>query len=465
MSDRPTASDRRGIKPLGYFALTFGGIVGSAWILVLGAWLESAGPGGAVLGFVTGGAGMMLVAAAYAELACRLPKAGGEVFYTLHSFGPRAAFFVAWCLTVYLAAVCAFEGLALSWLSITLFPELAGPALYMYMGYDVTVGSLAIGMAGVAVIGVLNYLGVRAAVLFQTVVTYGFIAVVGLLLAAALALGRAENLTPLLAPDARGGWISGAFWIFALSAMFLSGFQVAPYAIEERHTSTSVSQVVAAMMLGVACAVGFYCLIILAAASATPWQGLVDRELPAAAAFGALTATGELALVAMGAALISLVKTWNSVLFTAAKLVQAQANLGFLPASLGALHPRRGSPGLAIAALSLLSAAGVLLGRGALLPIINTCSLFIALSFVLVLTILLRERARQPHVMPAFAVPGGRITIWLGLIDAASMSAILLYEPWLRSNGTLPMEWVLVGLWSVAGAAIILIAKPRPIAV
>ncbi|MEI9964631.1 MAG: hypothetical protein WDM92_07915 [Caulobacteraceae bacterium] len=51
-----------------YFALGFGTMIGSAWIVLLSTWLTTSGPGGAVLGFLGGGAVMMLVGRAFAEL-------------------------------------------------------------------------------------------------------------------------------------------------------------------------------------------------------------------------------------------------------------------------------------------------------------------------------------------------------------------------------------------------------------
>ncbi len=51
-----------------FFTLAFGCIIGVAWVVVLGEWLSLAGPIGAILGFLVGGAVMMLIGLCYAEL-------------------------------------------------------------------------------------------------------------------------------------------------------------------------------------------------------------------------------------------------------------------------------------------------------------------------------------------------------------------------------------------------------------
>jgi APA family basic amino acid/polyamine antiporter len=442
------------IRPSGYFALAFGGIVGSGWIVVLGDWLKVAGPGGAVLGLLCGGLLMTLVCACYAELAARFPQAGGEVLYAMRSFGRGPAFAVAWFLIFNFTAVCAFEGIALTWFVQTLLPRTTGPLLYTMMGEKITLGGVLIGLVGVVLTGALNYRGARLAVAFQSVVTYSFIALTAVLIAMGLVLGQPANLLPAFAAlDPSKSWFSGAIWIGASSALFMSGFQVAPYAIEERHRDTSVRSVIFAMLLGVIGAALFYCGIILSSASAAPWGDLVSQNLPAAAAFGALTRGGWLGTVVIAVATVSLFKTWNCTLLAVSRLVFAQCQLGFLPRVFGTIHPRFGSPSVAITCIAGVNATAILLGRGALLPIVNMCSTFLALIFLVVLYILYRERKQNPGT-PVFAVAAGRILIPVGMAALAAVSVALIHEPWERAGGKVPVEWILVLGWALLGAAL-----------
>ena len=47
------------IGPIRFFALSFGCIVGSGWVVVLGDWLRPCGPAGVVIGMCAGGSVML----------------------------------------------------------------------------------------------------------------------------------------------------------------------------------------------------------------------------------------------------------------------------------------------------------------------------------------------------------------------------------------------------------------------
>ena len=62
-----------------FFTLAFGSIIGVGWVVALSAWLNQAGPVGAVIGFVGGGLLIMLVGLCYVEISTMFPVSGGEV--------------------------------------------------------------------------------------------------------------------------------------------------------------------------------------------------------------------------------------------------------------------------------------------------------------------------------------------------------------------------------------------------
>lgn len=445
----PVGTRQRVIGPFGFFALSFGSIVGSGWVVVLGDWLRTAnGPGGALAAFVAGGIVMCAIGACYAELASRMPRAGGEVLYTLESFGRGAAFFVGWFLSLYLIALLGFEAIVLAWLLQTLFPVLRGEALYTAFGTSVTVDALAIGIAASLFYAYLNWRGTRSTTVFQNVVTYGFAGCAILMIAAGLILGSPENLLPLYAPaDSASGL--GPLWTFATCAMFLNGFQAAAYSIEQRRADAPIRTVLAAMVLGIAASALFYCGIILAAGSAVPWQTLVAADLPAVRAFAALTDNGVFGSLILVVAIVSLAKAYNGIASMAVRLLHAQAELGFLPKAFLQLDRTRGTPVIAVLFVLLANLAGVLVGRGAIVTIVNMCSICLAISFVFCLAILVhrRRRAQEPA---EFAVPGGALTIAVGLAGAVVMALVALWDPVPRSAG-IPTEWIMIAGWALAG--------------
>jgi basic amino acid/polyamine antiporter, APA family len=454
----------RAIGRSGYFTLAFGAIVGSGWVVVMGDWLRSAGPGGTALGLIAGGLVMVLIALCYGELAARFSRAGGEFLYTLETFGRRAGFLVAWFLTLYSIAVCAFEAIACAWLLRELIPAIdLGPA-YTLAGTPVGRDALLIGAIGALAIGGLHYSGARSAITFQNVVTYGFILVSIVLIACGLVRGDPRNLQPLWATASQHSWLAGSFWIFSSCAFFLNGWQTSLHAIEERKQDVSARSAILSMVLGIMAAAAFYVAIVLAAASAMPWQNLIGQDLPAIVAFRALGMHGILGTLALIAATISLTKTWSAMTWVASRVIFAQARLGFLPPLLARVDSRTGAPRNAIVFVIALTCVGVALGRGAILPIVDMVAICLALSIILCLAVLLRRRHIDRET-PSFTVPGGRPVIFLALLGAATMIGVALIQPLLHNTGKVPVEWVLLGIWAAIGLLVSAFTAREPAAV
>jgi APA family basic amino acid/polyamine antiporter len=438
---------RRVVRPAGFFALSFGSMVGSGWIILLGDWLQRAAPGGALLALLAGGALMALVGCCYAELAARLPRAGGDFLYALEGLGRTAGFIVGSFLTLFLVSLCAFEATALAWLVTELIPAAQGKALYHILGESVTSDAVGLGLIGASTVCVLNLRGIRSSVTFQRVVTFTFIGVMFALIVCGFVFGSAKNLQPLFAPPGARLWTHGAFWIFAQCAMLLNGFQASLYVIEERATGVSVRAATLSMVGGIIAAAIFYAGIILAAGRMMPWREILPAHLPAVAAFNGLIPGGLVGKIILMVAIASTAKTWNALLLMASRILLAQARAGMVPASFGKLNERAGAPANAILLVTFVSIVGMLLGKGALLPIINMATICITLIVVLALIVLLKLRHTNP-ISPGFAVPGGVRTVFFCLSGAVLMAGFAFFGPLLQSPGHVPLEWMLMGAWA-----------------
>lgn len=441
-------TQRRIIRPAGFFALSFGSMVGSGWIILLGEWLRRAAPGGAFLALLAGGVLMSLIGTCYAELAARMPRAGGEFRYALEGLGRVPAFVVGWFLTLFFVSLCAFEATALAWLVSELIPAAQGQPLYSLFGQAVSSDALAMGLVGALVVCAINVGGVRSSVFFQRLVTYTFIAVMFGLIAGGLLFGSSQNLQPLFTPP-RGHWVGGFLWIFAQCAMLLNGFQAALYVIEDRAPDVSVRAATLSMVGGIAGAAVFYAAVILAAGSIVPWRQLLDSPLPAVAAFDALSTGGVIGKIVLCVAIASLAKTWNALVLMASRIILAQAQVGMIPAVF-ARSNRAGAPVTAIVLVTVASVAGMVLGKGALLPIINMAVTCVAIVVLLSVLILVKLRAQQAE-SPGYRVPGGRATIGVCLVGALGMAGFALIQPLIQNPHGIPLEWLLMLVWAALG--------------
>jgi APA family basic amino acid/polyamine antiporter len=394
---------------------------------------------------------MLAVAGCYAELASRLPRAGGEMLYALEAFGPSASFCVGWLLLLSLVAVASFEGLALPWILEELAPKLLGERLYVVSGEPVTVDALIVGGVGVAIVTVANYFGAQLSTLLQTLGTSVFLALACVILALGFVLGSSQNVGPAFARS--GGAVSwaGILWVFATAPVWLNGFQAVAHTIEERGVDVTFRSVACSMYAALGVAVLFYCGIILATCMAVPWRNLRITDLATVQATRVLISGDWAVKVILIAVAISVMKTWNGVFLWAARLILGQAREGFLPSIMARIHPRWQSPHIAVMALGAANLLGVLLGRGIIIPIVNVASICLAVSLAVACGATLRIRSLRTHRSDFYTVPGGRWTISYALIGSSTMGAFALIEPWMKERGSIPLEWKLICLWMAIG--------------
>ena len=427
--------------------------------MLLGGWLMHAGPGGAILGIILAGAAMALIAAIYAELGSRFPQTGGEVTYINAVFGKTFGFIVGWLLTLAYLSFLIFEGIALSWLLGILWPAMTGPIHHVIFGEPIRLGGLVFALISCLIIAFLNYRGARSFVRFQTIMTTIFILVVVVTAGFEFYFGSASNLQPVWHAADGGSWLVGAAWVFGFAPMMFNSFQAVLHAIEERSHDTSKEVVVRLCIVAVAAAALFYILVVLAAAAATPWTPLASSDLPAVDALAHLPGSKALRTALLLALIASVLKTWGSVFLMTVRFLFAQARDGMIPASFGEREPSHGAPGKAVIAVAVFNFAGIFLGKGLLVPLINAISVCIALVYVLICAAALVMRNRDPgHV--GFRVPGGYPVGILAAVLALAMGVFALISACANERGGC-IQMGTAGVMGDAGPGSLFPAKSR----
>lgn len=442
---------QRAVGRSGFFTLALGAMVGSGWVVVLGDWLAAAGPGGAIVGFLAGGATMISIALCYGELAARSARAGGEFLFVRETLGRGPAFLVGWFLTLFAVAVCAFESVVLGSLMHALLPAVGSTPLYRVGGTPIDAGSVGIGVAGAVLIGVLHSRGAAGAIRFQNIVTYGFLLLMIALVGLGLGFGSLKNLLPAFQSTDGRPWLHGAVWVFSLCAFFLNGWQSAIHALEERRADVDVRQAIRAIVAGIVAAALIYCGIILAAAASAPWRQIVAQPMPARAAFDLLLPGWSLGTLVLATAAVSVAKTWSAVAWLGSRLIVALSREGLLPRPLASLDATWGAPRRALVVVTSLSLGGPIFGRSALLPLVDMVSVCLALSILLCLIVLIKQRRTISLPPSTYRVPGGIVTVWLALLLALLMIGTAIISPVLAHPGHIPVEWPLIAAWALIG--------------
>jgi amino acid transporter len=413
-SDAKRPGLQKELKLRQLFTLSLGTIIGVGWITVLGSWLTEAGSLGAVIAFLAGGLLMALIGLCYAEVASMYPVSGGEVAYAYEIFGIKTSFAAGWFLALSYISTVGFEAVSMGWILSAIAPQLEGPVLYRVLGDGVHLGSLLLGLGGMAIITLVNYRGAKSTATFQDVMTYGLVAISLIFITAGIFGGDRANLEPLFV-ERSGGWAwTGILAVLATTPFWFSGFDVIPQAM--------------------------------------PRADLLALELPAAGAFEAAFDSPLFGKIVLFAGLLGIITTWNATFFAGTRVVFALGQGRIIPPAYGAVHPRHQSPARAVSFVGCAGSLMAFLGRNAIIPLVNASAACLAVVFFFICVGVIRLRRTHPRVPRPYRVPGGAAIPTMAVLASLAVAFLALYEPFLSAEGRFPTEWSFFIIWSVLGA-------------
>ena len=456
MKSEKTPSFRPGlgkeIKLRHFFVLGFGCIVGVGWVIVLGEWLKQAGPLGALIGFAGGGSLMLIVGLCYAEMSTMFPVAGGEIAYTYEIFGVKASFLSGWLLVLNFTAFISFEAISAGWVMETLLPCFKGTRLYTIRGEPVNLGGLLLALVGTLFLAFLNYRGIKSAVIFQEIFTYGLILFSLIFIFAGIFWGKLSHLQPLFSRHEFLPLLGGVVAVFVTAPIFLAGFNVIPQVMEEKAEGTPTRLVGRVIILSLLGALFFYLLVILSSSMSMPWKKIINFELPAAAAFEAAFHSPLIAKIVLFAALCGIVTTWNTVFIAASRALFSLGRGRIIPSIFGIVHPRFGSPFIAVFFSGAVAFLGIFLGRKAIIPIVNVGATCVTFAYFLVCLGIIKMRRLHPQKPRPYRMPGGAFVAAIGGGISLLTFFLTLYQPYANSKGEFPLEWAFLLGWLALGA-------------
>jgi APA family basic amino acid/polyamine antiporter len=394
-----------GLRQLVYIVI--GTVIGSGIFIVPGAVLRQSGGsvGVALLVWVVGGVLSLLGALTYAELGAMHPKAGGLYIYIRDGFGPFAAFLFGWTLFFVIGAG------SVATLAV---------AFVAYLGQLVPMGPVASRVVAVGLIGVIaavNVRGTRDSARLQGWTT--LLKVAGILLLSGLLLrGRGLHLE------------GAALWPPALSAQVLSGFglamigtlwayegwQYVTYAAGEAEDPQRTFP--RGIILGTGALIGVYVLACVAYLAALGPAKVAASDRVAAEAATALFGPAAGKFVAL-MILVSIFSATNGIVLTVPRAFFAMARDGVFFRRLAEVHPRYGTPAVAIVASSLWA---MLLAATGTFEQLLTYVVFIGWIFYgLGALSVFSYRRLEPLTPRPFRVPGYPITPILFVASAAAI--------------------------------------------
>ncbi len=384
---------------------------------IIAGYLESFGP--ILLLWLLAGAFVFTSGLIYAELGTRMPSTGGEYLYISRCFGPFAGFVFGWA-QLFIVRTSAAAGLAL--------------IVADYFGYFVAVDKTArmlIALAVIFLFGVLNYIGIQRASIYQKLST---VLKVGALLAIVtvgfLFSGGHENLlSSHAAPEGGLGPVGNVVAAVMLIIFSHTGWERIGYSAGEMKNPRKVIPL--SLLIGITLVVLLYALTNLTYHRILGMTGMRESTIVASDVLTILIGPIGAALIAV-LVIVSASGSINGTMMTAPRVYYAMSRDGLFFKWLDFIHPRFRTPSRAIAAHCLWAVA-ILLIRGTFETIASGL-VFAILIFYGLSTLSLFKMRRENFGGPdIFRIPLYPYLPLLFLLLIIGLILLRAYFEWQRS--------------------------------
>lgn len=418
-----------------YFALGFGTMIGTGWVVVMDDWLGRGGSIGAMLGFASAGILLLPVSYVYGEWVKRLPDASGEAAYTAQVFPPFVSYMTGWIMLLAYFIVCPWEAVAVGKLVAFLFPRLDTWELYRVAGEPVFLPRLMLGAGLTIFLAWLNYRGIRASATFQNWTTTAVLVLFLFLVVISGHSGHAVNLRP---------YFSHVPFISILLTLqivpyFITGFESVPKAAEESHPGFPPRDFFKAIAMALLVGAGFYVLAVGAVSYIAPWPGLVGKRFATAMAFEHGTHSPWIARFILGVSLIGLLQVFNGNFVAATRLLFAYGRRRTIPSVFAKIDTQHQTPSIAIAGVTVGTLIGLSVGDALLVPVTEVGSMASAFGWLAAcVSLYMVDRTAKLRILAGIGI---------------AVSLLLVLMKWLPAvpgHFTLA-EWIALCVWLVLG--------------
>ena len=330
------------------------------------------------------------VALAMAELAAAMPDEGGYVTWVRRPFGPFWAFQVGWWSWID------------SFVDVAVYPALFVEYLRFWYPAMAPLDRWLLAVLFIVALTALNVLGVRPT--GQAAVALSVVALlpIGILVVIGLASAVQVPWRPLVAEGQSLG--AGLGVGLAVVMWNYSGWDTPSTCLGEAKTPEHAFRRALFLALPVIAAAYLLPVGAVLATGATDWSEWKTGALPALA--GAVGGVWLGHAVAVGA-VVSAAGLFLTLLLTNSRLPYVLARDGLMPASLAAVHPRFGTPWVAVVVSAVLYAAFAVFSFKELI-VLNVW--LYSISLLVELAAFVTLRVREPGMARPWRVPGGFAT-------------------------------------------------------
>ncbi len=377
---------------------------------------------------------------ALAELATMIPRSGGQYVFVRHALGDYAGFVVGWSDWLSTCGTSAAVAILVGEYAVGLVPELRTPVV--------------IALVVVAVLTVVQWLGVRWGGAAQTVTSIMKALALLVLIAACFILGSHSPTETSLEVEREMPLMLAL--VLSLQAVIYTydGWSAPIYFTEEmRDYGRSVPR---AMFAGLATVTVVYLLMNIGFAAVVPLPTLAGKNLAAASVaehlFG-LQGDTVLRLIMV----VSLISAVNSSILMAPRVLFAMSNDGLFWRAATEVN-RGGTPDVALLVNSIVAAAFII--TGTFDEVIAKLAFFFVANYTLSFVSLFVLRIREPQAARPFRAWGHPVTTGTALVaSVAFLIGAVVLDP-KNSLYALALLAITIPLFAAIRAA----ARTEPVA-
>lgn len=388
---------RKALKFPDLFAIATGAMISSGLFVLPGLAYYYAGPS-AVVAYML--AGILILPALFskAELATAMPKAGGDYYFIDRSLGHMAGTIAGIAAWVSLAIKTAF-----AFVGIRVFLEVLVPG----------VNSLAITIVTLGFFTFLNLRGASHAGKAQVLMVAGLL----LILLAFSVVGSLHTSAARMVPFITGG-IRGVLEATALIFVAFGGLTKAASVAEE--ASNPKRDIPRSMMTSLAVVTFLYFTSVMVCVGTLDGNILAASLTPLSDA--AKTFAGNPGYIVLAlAAVFAFLSTANAGILASARFPLAMSKDRLIPAVMGRIGLRRGTPWMSIAATSVFIGAMLFLDFVRLVKMASAMQIFLFMLTNIVVVVMRESRIHTYR--PSFKSP---LYPWMQILGAATMFILLV---------------------------------------
>jgi basic amino acid/polyamine antiporter, APA family len=395
VQNKPGGGDEglvRGIRRWDLVAIAINGIIG-AGIFGLPSQVYSLIGTYSIIAFIACALVVALIILCFAEVSSRFEETGGPYLYAREAYQPAVAFEIGWL--IWLARVTAFAAncnLLINYLS------------FFWSGATTTVSRASIIVLIVAVLAIINLLGIRQAAIVSNAFTIGKLVPLIIFIAAGLFFLNPQAFEFGAAPEPAAFSKSVLLLVYAFT-----GFEMATIpAGEIRDPQRNLPR---ALLIAILVVATIYILVQIVCVGTLP--GLAQSQKPLADAATHFLGIAGGAIISAGA-VISITGNLNILLLSASRLPFAMAEQQQLPRLIGSIHKRFFTPYVAIFITAGLMMFLTLKSSFLQALTISTLARLVTYGATCLALPLFRKRNDTPPAV--FHLPGGTLIAILSLI-------------------------------------------------